>query len=46
MKLLSAFARYWFRPTLANWRNLRRVCMARLPETRYVLRQAELKEPT
>lgn len=29
--MIRAFVRYWLRPTLANWRALRRICMARLP---------------
>ena len=29
--MLRAFLRYWFRPTLTNWRALRRIAMSRLP---------------
>lgn len=29
--MIAAFIRYYFAPTLSNWRALRRVCMARLP---------------
>ena len=29
--MIAAFLRYYFKPTLANWRALRRVAMARLP---------------
>lgn len=29
--MLKAFLTYYFRPTLTNWRRLRRVCMAKLP---------------
>jgi hypothetical protein len=29
--MIRAFVRYYFKPTLANWRALRRTCMARLP---------------
>lgn len=29
--MLSAFLRFYFRRTVANWRALRRECMARLP---------------
>ena len=31
MKMLVAFCRYWLRPSLANWRSLRRIAMSRLP---------------
>lgn len=31
MKMLTAFCRYWWSPTLANWRALRRVAMSKLP---------------
>ena len=31
MKLWQAFLRYYFAPTLANWRALRRVAMSKLP---------------
>lgn len=30
--MFLSFVRYYFRPTLKNWRDLRRICMARLPE--------------
>lgn len=30
--MIRAFLVYWFRPTLKNWRALRRICMARLPK--------------
>lgn len=30
--MIRAFARFYFAPTLANWRSLRRLCMARLPK--------------
>lgn len=29
--MLKAFIVYWFRPSLKNWRALRRVAMAKLP---------------
>ena len=29
--MIAAFLRYYFAPTLKNWRALRRVCMSRLP---------------
>ena len=29
--MIRAWLRFYFRPTLANWRKLRRVCMAKLP---------------
>jgi hypothetical protein len=29
--MIRAFARFYFKPSLANWRALRRVCMAKLP---------------
>jgi hypothetical protein len=29
--VIKAFVRYWFRPTLKNWRALRRLCMVKLP---------------
>jgi hypothetical protein len=29
--MIRAFLRFYFRPSLANWRALRRVCMAKLP---------------
>lgn len=29
--MTRAFIVYYFSPTLANWRALRRICMARLP---------------
>ena len=29
--MIRAFLAYWFNPTLAKWRKLRRLCMARLP---------------
>ncbi len=29
--MIRAFARFYFAPTLANWRVLRRLCMKRLP---------------
>lgn len=31
--MIRAFIRYYFSPTLANWRALRRVCMSYLPAT-------------
>jgi hypothetical protein len=30
----KAFIRFYFSPTLANWRALRRICMAKLPPQR------------
>jgi hypothetical protein len=30
-RVIQAFIRYWFSPTLQNWRKLRRLCMSRLP---------------
>ena len=32
MNLLLAFLTFWFSPTLANWRALRRIAMLRLPK--------------
>lgn len=29
--VIRAFIRYYFAPTLGNWRALRRICMAKLP---------------
>lgn len=29
--MIRAFIRYYMRPTLSNWRALRRVCMSYLP---------------
>jgi len=29
--MISAFLRFYFYPTLSNWRALRRLCMAALP---------------
>ena len=29
--MIRAFFRFYFKPTLANWRALRRLCMAQLP---------------
>ena len=29
--MITAFARFYFSPTLKNWRVLRRLCMAKLP---------------
>lgn len=29
--MIRAFVVYWFKPTLVNWRRLRRKAMARLP---------------
>ena len=29
--MIRAFLRYYFAPTLLNWRSLRRLCMSRLP---------------
>ncbi len=29
--MIRAFARFYFTPTLKNWRVLRRLCMAKLP---------------
>lgn len=31
--MIRAFVRYWWAPTLTNWRTLRRACMSRLPAT-------------
>jgi hypothetical protein len=31
--MIRAFARFYLKPTLANWRSLRRVCMSKLPAT-------------
>ena len=31
--MIRAFLRFYLKPTLANWRKLRRVCMAKLPVT-------------
>ena len=33
MRVLSAFLRFYFRRTVANWRALRRECMDRLPKS-------------
>lgn len=30
--MITSFLRFYFSPTLANWRTLRRACMARLPK--------------
>lgn len=30
--MIRAFLRFYFKPTLDNWRKLRRVCMAKLPK--------------
>ena len=30
--MIRAFARFYFTPTLKNWRVLRRLCMAKLPK--------------
>jgi hypothetical protein len=38
--MIRAFARFYFKPSLANWRALRRVCMAKLPP------QLNTKEPS
>ena len=32
--MIRAFVRFYLKPTLANWRALRRVCMAKLPPQR------------
>jgi hypothetical protein len=32
--VIRKFLRFYFKPTLANWRALRRVCMAKLPPQR------------
>lgn len=29
--MIRAFVRYYFSPTLKNWRALRRLCMVKLP---------------
>jgi len=29
--MIRAWLRFYFRPSLTNWRALRRVCMAKLP---------------
>jgi hypothetical protein len=29
--MIRAFVRYYLKPTLVNWRKLRRICMSRLP---------------
>jgi hypothetical protein len=29
--VIGAFVKFWFAPTLKNWRALRRVCRAKLP---------------
>ena len=29
--MLRAYLRFWLRPTVANWRSLRRIAMKRLP---------------
>jgi hypothetical protein len=31
--MIRAFIRYYFMPSLSNWRALRRVCMSKLPAT-------------
>lgn len=31
--MIRAFVLYWFKPTLKNWRSLRRIAMKRLPVT-------------
>lgn len=31
--MIRAFVRYYFKPTLINWRKLRRLCMSKLPAT-------------
>ena len=30
--MIRAFITYYFSPTVANWRALRRICMAQLPK--------------
>jgi hypothetical protein len=30
--MIRAFASFYFKPSLANWRSLRRICMAKLPK--------------
>jgi hypothetical protein len=42
--MIRAWLRFYFRPTLANWRALRRICMKKLPKPS-VLRAAK-KEPS
>jgi len=32
--MIFAFIRYYFTPTLKNWRALRRLCMAKLPKAK------------
>ena len=39
--MIRAFVKYWFRPTVKNWRDLRRVCMARLPKAE---KQSDVEE--
>lgn len=29
--MIRAFVAFWLKPTTANWRTLRRACMAKLP---------------
>lgn len=31
--MIRAFLRFYFSPTLVNWRTLRRLCMVRLPQS-------------
>ena len=31
--MIRAFIRFYFSPTVSNWRALRRVCMSRLPSS-------------
>jgi hypothetical protein len=38
--MIRAFARFYLKPSLANWRSLRRVCMKKLPPV-----QRKPKEP-
>jgi hypothetical protein len=33
LTMIRAFIRYYLKPTLANWRALRRIAMSRLPAT-------------
>jgi hypothetical protein len=32
--MIRAWLRFYFRPSLSNWRSLRRICMAKLPPQR------------
>ena len=37
--MIRKFLRLYFKPTLTNWRSLRRVCMAKLPKPRILKKE-------